>query len=311
MPVAHVTRPEAVARDAEDVETGAADDASLDLYYEIHGLDGGAPVLNIGGSGGDLRRTFPDLLPLNKHFQVLSYDQRGLGRSDRPDGEYTMADYADDAAALIGHVGWRRCHVMGTSFGGMVALNLTLRHPHLVDRMVLSCTSPGGTHASYPLENLRGMEADAAFETKMQINDTRWNSNADAPIPGMGKYYDTLVEQARATPDPQVVIGLSKQLAARASHDVEADLAAIRPETLVCAGRYDGTAPLVNSQILAAEIPDARLAEFDGGHLFFLQDRSAYPAMIEFLQHGHQAAPTSPQRSSLQSTPSIRTEETH
>jgi 3-oxoadipate enol-lactonase len=298
MAVAHVTRSAGDGADA-----GAADGAGLGLYYEMHGLDGGAPVLNIGGSGGDLRRTFPDRLPLNKHCRVLSYDQRWLGRSDRPDGEYTMAHYADDAAALIEHVGWEHCHVMGTSFGGMVALNLAVRHPHLIDRMVLSCTSPGGTHASYPLENLRGMDADEAFVTRMQINDTRWNPDADEPTPGMGGYYTTMVEQARAKPDPEVLVGLVKQIGARAGHDVEGDLASIGHESLVCAGRYDGTAPLVNSEFLAAEMPDARLAVFEGGHLFFLQDRSAYPAIIEFLQHGHQAAPAS--------DPSTSTQETH
>jgi 3-oxoadipate enol-lactonase len=265
--------------------------AGLDLYYELHGLDDGAPVLNIGGSGGDLRRTFPGLLPLNKHFQVLSYDQRGLGQSGRPDSEFTMAHYADDAAALIEHIGWERCHVMGTSFGGMVALNLAIRHPHLVDRMVLSCTSPGGTHPSYPLQELGLMDSDEAFVTRMRINDTRWDPEADEPTPGMGAYYDTMVAQARATPDPDVLAGVVKQIAARAGHDVEADLTSIGHETLICAGRFDGTAPLPNSELLAATMPDARLAVFEGGHLFFLQDRSAYASMTEFLQHGHTGPP--------------------
>ena len=280
MSVAHVSQAD-----------GSDGGAGLDLYYELHGLDDGAPVLNIGGSGGDLRRTFPGLLPLNKHFQVLSYDQRGLGQSGRPDTKFTMAHYADDAAALIEHIGWERCHVMGTSFGGMVALNLAVRHPHLVDRMVLSCTSPGGTHPSYPLQELGLMDSDEAFVTRMRINDTRWNPEADEPTPGMGAYYDTMVAQARATPDPDVLAGVVKQIVARAGHDVEADLTSIGHETLVCAGRFDGTAPLPNTELLAATIPDGRLAVFEGGHLFFLQDRSAYASMIEFLQHGHTGPP--------------------
>jgi 3-oxoadipate enol-lactonase len=179
---------------------------------------------------------------------------------------------------------------MGTSFGGMVALNLAVRHPQLVDRMVLSCTSPGGEHPSYPLQNLRDM-GDEAFATRMRINDSRWDPEADEPIPGMGTYYDTMVAQARATPDPEVMVGLAKQLVARAGHDVEAHLSSIEHETLVCAGRYDGTAPLPNSELLADSMPDGRLAVFEGGHLFFLQDRTAYGSMIEFLQHGHVGPP--------------------
>jgi len=284
----------------------------IDLYHEIHGLpdaDDGVPVLNIGGSGGDLRRTFPDRLPLNKHFRVLSYDQRGLGRSGRPDGDYTMAQYADDAAAMIEHVGWQRCHVMGTSFGGMVALNLAVRHPHLIDRLVLACTSPGGSHPSYPLQQLRDMDAEEAFVTRMRINDTRWDPDADEPTPGMGAYYDTMVAQARATPDPDVLVGVTKQIGARAGHDVEADLADIAHDTLVCAGRFDGTAPLANSEVLTARMPNAQLAVFEGGHLFMLQDRSAYRTMTQFLQHGHTGPPAHSRHGSA-NHPTDHTQET-
>jgi len=269
-------------------------DVELDLYHEFHGVDRGLPVLNIGGSGGDLRRTFPDRHPFNKHFTVLSFDQRGLGRSGRPDGDYTMAHYADDAAALIEHAGWERCHVVGTSFGGMVALNLAVRHPHLIDRLVLACTSPGGAHPSFPLHALRDMDPDEAFETRMRINDMRWDPDADEPTPGLGAYYDIMVAQARATPDPEVLAGLVKQIDARAGHDVEAELASIAHEAFVCAGRFDGTAPLANADMLTAEMPNARLAVFDGGHLFMLQDRSAYPAMIDFLHHGHREPTPAP-----------------
>ena len=272
MPVAHVTH-----------SSGPA----VDLYHEFHGVENGVAVLNIGGSGGDLRRTFPDRWPLNKFFRVLSYDQRGLGRSGQPDGPYTMEQYADDAAALIEQAGWERCHVVGTSFGGMVALNLAVRHRHLVDRMVLNCTSPGGTHPSYPLHELSGMEPDVAFPQRMKLNDIRWNPSAAEPTPGLGVFYDVIAERARTVPSPDALAGLRRQLLARAEHDVEAHLATIDHPTLVCAGEYDGTAPLANSRFLADRMPNAELAVFDGGHLFFLQDRTAYPTMIEFLANGH------------------------
>ncbi len=261
---------------------------SVDLYHEFHGVEDGANVLNISGSGADLRRMFPDRLPLNKRFRVLSYDQRGLGQSGQPVGPYTMEQYADDAAALIEHAGWERCHVVGASFGGMVALNLAVRHPHLIDRLVLSCTSPGGTHPSYPLHELGQLDPEAAFEKRMRLNDERWDPDADEPIPGLGRFYDVIVAQARSTPPPDAQAGLDRQLAARAGHDVEGDLASITQSTLVCAGKYDQTAPMVNSQRLVDGIPNARLATFDGGHLFVLQDRTAYPTMIAFLANGHQ-----------------------
>ncbi len=125
----------------------------LDIYYEIHG--DGPPLLNIGGTGGDLRRMPASANPLTRSFTVLSYDQRCLGQTTGGDDRQpTMADYADDAAALITAIGWDRAHVVGTSFGGMVALNLAVRHPQRIDRLVLCCTSPGGAHPSYPLHEL-------------------------------------------------------------------------------------------------------------------------------------------------------------
>ncbi len=258
-----------------------AEVADLQMYYEVHG--DGPPVLNIGGTGGDLRVSMPDRSPLNRHFRVLSFDQRGLGRTSKPEGEFTMADYAADAAALVRSVGWSRCHVIGTSFGGMVALNLAVEHPELVDRLVLCCTSPGGSAASYPLHDLQELSPEVAFPIRMRLLDRRWDATAEEPIPGLGPFYDAIAESARTRPTGAAAAGLERQLAARAGHDVSGRLGEIGCDTLVCAGRYDNLAPLANSQVLAKEIPRAELQVFDGGHMFMFQDRDAFPTVIDFL----------------------------
>src|ERR1700734_625887 len=95
----------------------------IEIYYERAGE--GPPLLFISGTGGDLR-VKPNVFdgPLAKAFDLLGYDQRGLGRSSKPEVDYSMADYADDAAALLDHVGWPKAKVIGASFGGMVAQEL-------------------------------------------------------------------------------------------------------------------------------------------------------------------------------------------
>ncbi len=253
----------------------------IDIYFELHGS--GPPLLNISGTGNDLRRSPASILPVNKAFETLSYDQRGLGQTSKPEADYTMADYADDAAALIHSMGWACCHVLGTSFGGMVALNLAVRHPDVVDRLVLCCTSPGGMAPSYPLHELAGLDPDEAFATRMRLTDRRFDPTAAEPIPGLGAYYDQMVAAATATPDPDQLAGLTRQLHARAGHDVVADLASITAPTLVCAGRYDDIAPMENSELLAERMPNATLRIFEGGHIFMIQDRAAFPSIIEFL----------------------------
>ncbi len=253
----------------------------LEVYYERHGA--GPPLLNISGSGGDLRNSKPERSPLNKFFDVVHYDQRGLGQTAKPAGPYTMADYAADAAGLMAAVGWDSAHIVGTSFGGMVALNLALQEPERIDKMVLNCTSPGGPLPSFPLHELEKLDVEAGIEMKLGLLDSRWDPGADDPIPGLGPFYDVMIERMRTEPEPEVKRGVQTQLAARAEHDVSGDLHRIGVTTLVCAGEYDDQAPLANSINLVEGMPNASMKVFQGGHLFLIQDRSAFPYIIDFL----------------------------
>lgn len=256
---------------------------SIELYYERAGE--GAPLLFISGTGGDLR-VKPNVFdgPLPKAFDVLSYDQRGLGRSEKPDVPYSMADYADDAAALMEHAGWPSAKVMGVSFGGMVAQELALRHPQRVERLVLACTSPGGAGgASYPFHEIQHLKGEARAKFLIPISDTRrdeaWASaNPDA--------YAQFVAMGAAAPyagEPGREMGARRQLEARAAHDTWERLPDIACPVMIAAGRHDGIALPATQERMAARIPDAKLQFFDGGHLFMLQDRTALPAMIAFL----------------------------
>lgn len=84
---------------------------------------------------------------LSRSFQVIYFDNRGTGLSDKPDMLYTVPVMADDAAGLLCHLGVRQAHVFGVSMGGMIAQELALRHPRMVRRLVLGCTSCGGPQA--------------------------------------------------------------------------------------------------------------------------------------------------------------------
>ena len=101
----------------------------IQLHYEIEG--NGTPLLIISGTGADLRNPRPDY-PTFEGFQVLRYDQRGLGQTASPKGTYTMGDYADDAASLLDNLEIDRINVIGISFGGMVAQHLVTRFPNTV-----------------------------------------------------------------------------------------------------------------------------------------------------------------------------------
>ncbi|MDP3635313.1 alpha/beta fold hydrolase [Phenylobacterium sp.] len=255
----------------------------LDLYYERAGS--GPPLLFISGTGGDLRNK-PNQFdgPFPKAFDMVSYDQRGLGRSDKPDVAYSMADYADDASALMGELGIGRAHIVGVSFGGMVAQELVLRHPRRVDRLVLACTSPGGAGgASFPFHEIDHLKGEARARHLTPISDTRRDAAWAEANPDT---YRQIIAISSADPygeEPDHEMGARRQLEARAHHDTWDRLDQIEAPTLIAAGRYDGIALPATQENLASRIRGSVLRFFEGGHLFMIQDRTATATMIRFL----------------------------
>jgi len=256
----------------------------LDFYYERVGA--GVPLLFISGTGGDLR-VKPNVFdgPLPKHFDTLAYDQRGLGQSAKPGVPYAMVDYADDAARLLDFVEWERPNVVGVSFGGMVAQEFALRHPSRVKKLVLCCTSPGGEGgASFPFHEIEHMSREERARHMIPIADTRrdvaWQKANQ-------EQYKQFVAMAAADPyagEPCHAMGAHRQLEARAKHDTWNRLSQIDCPVMIAAGRYDGIALPDRQQKMASRIRGAELRFFEGGHLFLIQDRSAFPAIIEFLK---------------------------
>lgn len=256
----------------------------IELYYERSGS--GPRVLYISGTGGDLRQK-PGVSdgPLPARFDVLAYDQRGMGRAAKPDVPYSMADYADDAAGLMDAVGWDDARVIGVSFGGMVAQNLVARHPERVERLVLCCTSPGGAGgASYPLHELGDLEGEARASRMIPLLDTRKDSAWAAAHP---QDYAQLLGLGSTDPfahETGHALGARRQIEARQGHDVWDALAKVRCPVLVAGGRYDGVALPETMKRMADRIPRAQFRLFEGGHQFMLEDPAAMPAIIAFLE---------------------------
>jgi 3-oxoadipate enol-lactonase len=258
----------------------------IQVYYEIRGK--GPRLLNISGTGGDLRQS-PNIFetPLAREFEILAYDQRGLGQTSRPDIPYTMADYAADGNGLLEVLGWNRCPVMGVSFGGMVAQELALRYPNRVGRLVLACTSSGGAGgASYPLHELSQLTLEDRARQMVILGDTRLSPSWRSANPTQ---FQELLNQ-RATrfrvgaDEPDREVGARRQLEARMGHDTYDRLPNLHLPVYICGGRYDGIAPPANLEALHKQIPGAQLEFFEGGHLFFMQDPRAFRRVAAFLR---------------------------
>ena len=252
----------------------------IEIFYERRG--DGAPVLFLNGSGATLAGMGILLDVFAARCELLAHDQRGLGRTEIPVGPYSMADYAADAVGLLDQVGWVSARVVGISFGGMVAQELAATFPNRVDRLALLCTSPGGPLPSYPLHELAKLSEADRSSRYHPLLDTRFTSEWLADHES-DRDLAALVTDRTGEKPTEVRRGEAEQLDARRRHDVLDRLDRIRCPTLVAAGRFDGIAPLANSEAIAARIPDADLRIYEGGHAFFAQDRRALPDVLAFL----------------------------
>ncbi len=255
----------------------------LEIAYERVGE--GPPLLYLNGTGATLATAKPVLDLLAADFEVVAFDQRGIGLSETPASPYAMADLATDALTLADHLGWESFGLLGLSFGGMVAQEVAVTSPERVSRLALLCTSSGGAGGkSFPLDTVGDLPSEERDARLPQILDTRftpeWLSSHEL---------DRLIsaglrEHFSQSKDPHVLVGERLQLTARKGHDVFERLSVISCPTMVAAGRFDGIAPLSNSEAIANQIPHAELHVFEGGHMFVSQDPAALPAVVAFLK---------------------------
>ena len=256
----------------------------LDIYLERTTPREHGPLFYIGGTGGDLRNR-PNQLdsPLTEFFEVISYDQRGLGQTSKPSGNYSMQQYADDAANILDELNIEKIPVMGISFGGMVALELVKRHPSRVSKLVLACTSSGGEGgSSYPLHELESLDAEKKTEESIKINDLRMTEEW---IEKNHSLWNSIKEETKTRQthraDPK---NLMKQLLARKEHNTFSSLSHIDIPVFLMGGKYDGIAPMSNMEAIHKEIKNSKLKFYEGGHLFLIQDKQAFQDLIDWLQ---------------------------
>jgi 3-oxoadipate enol-lactonase len=250
----------------------------------------GPRVLYLGGTGADLRKKpSPFDTALAAATTLLAFDARGCGRSEKPDMPVTMADFADDAAALMDAVGWDRAHVVGYSFGGMVGQHLALRHPGRVERLVLAATSPGGAGgSSFPLHTLEGLDPRAQALRLLPVMDTRIAENMLVhPEAAIEERIRLMVAYSTLFMDePGAREGKVRQLAARAGHDCWDALPRVTHETLVCGGLHDGQAPRDAVKALALRLPNATLRWYAGGHAFSIECPEFWDDVAAFVSAG-------------------------
>ncbi|MEV0803311.1 alpha/beta hydrolase [Kribbella sp. NPDC050281] len=232
----------------------------------------GEPLLLIQGMAGHHAMWGDELLSrLEDRFDIVAYDHRGVGRGDRADEPFTVADLADDAAAVIASAGWASAHVFGISLGGMVAQELVLRHPDTVRSVALGCTWAGGASGVIAETSRDMVDAIASRDVERGLRisfEANLSPRYAAAVPDAQEVYR---RRALAVKVPVPVVLMQWQAAK--AHDTTERLGAIAVPVLILHGTADAEIPVENAQRLSSLMPAAKVELFDdAGHLFWWED---------------------------------------
>jgi 3-oxoadipate enol-lactonase len=251
----------------------------ISLYYERKGA--GEPVLLIQGmSGTHLAWGDAFLAGLGDDVEIVTYNHRGVGTSTPQDQPFAIEQLADDAAGLLDALEWERAHVLGISMGGMVAQELALRHPQRIRTLSLGCTYPGGSEAQLAdpalIQELAGALLSGDRELALR---TGFAANLSAAHVADEAHWAPF--QAMATALPVAVPVIMLQMQAVMGHDASARLGSIEAPTLVVHGTEDRMLPVVNGELIARLIPQARLELLEGvGHMFWWEQPERSAALV-------------------------------
>jgi 3-oxoadipate enol-lactonase len=246
------------------------------LYYET--LGNGESLLLVAGRNSDHRIWNLIREDFAKHYQVIVYDQRGTGQSDKPEQPpYSTRMFASDAIAILDHLRLERVHVYGVSMGGTIGQWLGIDHPDRIGALILACGTAGASHRVRPPEEARTIMESGDGSKSMGLMFTKvWGLN-------QLRFFYSMSESAK-NPMPKY----AEELHAHASreHDAWDLLPNIKSPTLILQGRDDPVCPVENANLLAGRIPDAELHFFDRGrHMFFIEFRQKVNHLaLDFLK---------------------------
>ncbi len=261
----------------------------INISYKVEGA--GEPLVLIMGFAGTRMGWIFQRPAFRKHFQLATFDNRGVGGSDKPSGPCTMRAMADDTIGLMDHLGIDKAHILGVSMGGMIAQEIAINYPERVRKLVLGCTfarvdETAGHSAEYAkalgldetstVDELRSLPFREVLSAVFSL---AFNKRLYRLFIGaLSGLYARLMSTE----------GIEAQFEAILGHDTADRLHMIQAPTLVITGAGDRLIRPSSSEVLADRIPNARLVKFEGGsHAFFVEMRGRFNReVLDFLRAG-------------------------
>lgn len=253
----------------------------ITMYYEDAGQ--GQPLVLIRGLGSDLQAWALQVPALAKHFRVITFDNRGAGRTGSPDKPYTIEGMADDLAFLLTALNIEKASVLGYSMGGMIAQEFALKYPNRLDKLILLATAA---------------KADGYTRAIVEsfVNIRRSNMSREQQVRAQAPYvysadlfddadrYERAIRSNVDNPYAQQDHAFIRQAQAVLNFDSTGRASGIKAETLIVTNSEDTLIPPRNGEALSKLISGSKLVTLAGGHAGVVEYPNEHnSAFLEFL----------------------------
>ncbi len=259
----------------------------INISYKVEGQD--EPLVMIMGIAATRIAWIFQTRAFKKRYSVVTFDNRGVGASDKPAGDYSIRMMADDTIGLMDHLGIDKAHILGVSMGGMIAQELAINYPERVLKLVLSCTfarrdESGGLAPEFP--EALGFTGRYSEDEMRKVSVVRMV----IALTRLAFNNPLLSATINALMQAQVILtgtaGLLSQAEAILGHDSADRLQMVNAPTLVITGTKDRIINPSSSEVIAKLIPHASLVKVDGGsHAFFIEMEGRFNReILKFLK---------------------------
>jgi 3-oxoadipate enol-lactonase len=268
------------------------------IHYEVTGITKRAPVLLVQGLGGEKNSWNLQRAALALRHRTIAFDNRGAGRSDKPDGKYNLEEMADDAIAVLDAAGIENAHVVGLSMGGAISQIIALKHPNRVRSLTLVATACRNHAWREELLQSWATTAETEGMTAVGKEAARWMIGPRSfrrVLPALGWMGPLqLFNPANA------FVSQVKAILSTDDGALNTELANIVCPTMVVVGNQDVLTPRGDAEEIASLIPTAELVVISGGaHGLHIEHASTFNRILleflgraekAFVPHGHAAA---------------------